>query len=81
MMPLKLFDKFEQVRLSSTEVLMARTDGIRLRWYAGYVSEYPDPLDDDTQEVTLDADKGIVTLHAKTGSISWIDRVAPLIVA
>jgi predicted Zn finger-like uncharacterized protein len=49
--------------------LAARTGRIRLQWDAGYLSEYPDPLDEDTQAVTLNAEARTVTLHAETGSL------------
>ena len=55
-----------QARSVSKEALgdlAARTACIRLRWDAGYVSEYPDPRDEDTRIVTLNADTRMVTLE------------------
>jgi hypothetical protein len=34
------------------------------------VSEYPNPLDDDTQAVSLNDEAGLVVLHESTGALS-----------
>lgn len=59
----------QQAKSSLHEALRARTARIRLRWYAGYVSDYPDLPDEDTQAVMLNPQSGLVTLHAMTGGV------------
>jgi hypothetical protein len=57
--------------------LAARTACIRLRWQAGYVSDYPDPLDEDTRIVTLNADTRMVTLEdAHVSGLCFLDSGA-----
>ena len=60
-----------RARSLSHEGRAARTMRIRLRWEAGYVSDYPDPLDDDTSAVMLNVETGKVTLHANGGAVHY----------
>ena len=51
----------------------ARTASIRLHWFDGFVSEYPDPIDEDTQAVSLNVEAGLVVLHATSGEYHRFD--------
>src|SRR5918992_4913221 len=51
----------------------ARTARIRLYWFDGYVSQYPDPIDEDTQVVSLNIEAGRVVLHVTPGTFHYFD--------
>ena len=53
----------------------ARTARIRLYWFDGFASEYPDPIDKDTRAVSLDVKAGRVVLHASSGVWHRFDAV------
>jgi hypothetical protein len=54
---------------TSDTALLARTSRLRVRWYGGYFSEYPLPLDGETRAVSLNVDADTVTVHATTGGV------------
>jgi hypothetical protein len=62
-------DAGQQVSPKLIDAVHARTARIRLHWFAGFVSEYPDPTDEDTQAVSLNLGTGLITLHAATGQV------------
>jgi hypothetical protein len=65
----KSVDAGRRISPASLDALHARTARIRLHWFAGFVSEYPDPIDEDTRAVSLNVEAGLVVLHATTGDI------------
>ena len=59
----------QPVSLALIDAFHARAARIRLHWFAGFVTEYPDPIDEDTRAASLNVETGLVVLHATTGVV------------
>jgi hypothetical protein len=62
-----------RISAAVVDALNARSRGIRLYWSAGWVSEFPDPLDEDTQAVSQNAETGLIVLHAADGEVLYFE--------
>jgi hypothetical protein len=51
--------------------IMLEPRRIRLYWFDGFVTEYPEPIDEDTRAVSLNVEAGRVVLHATSGVVHY----------